>query len=82
MEITLALPSKTEASLTLDSVTVAEMLRVALYEQGVDFAAWKKEHYSKPVLMQIRHSAGVQKIVQSAIAQIGKQTDVLLKGLK
>ena len=81
MQITLDMPSKSEATLTLDSVTVAEALRVYLYEQGVDFAAWKKEHYSKPVTMTIRHAGGVEKVVKQAVAAVQKDAEALMKGL-
>lgn len=82
MDVSVTQAAKSEAVVMLDSVTIAEMLRVALYEQGVEFAAWKKDHYSKPVLMQIRHGAGVQKLVQGAVAQVQKETEAMLKGLK
>jgi hypothetical protein len=82
MHISVVQKSKHEATISLDSVTVAEVLRVALYEQGVDFAAWKKEHYSKPVLMIVRHADGVQKIINAAVGQITKQTELLVKELK
>lgn len=81
MHITLTLSSKSEATLSLDNVTVAEALRAYLYEQGVDFAAWKKEHYSKPVTMTIRHAAGVEKVVKQAVVAVQKDTEAMAKGL-
>jgi DNA-directed RNA polymerase subunit L len=81
MQISVTFPSKTVAVVTLDSVTVAEVLRVYLYEQGVEFAAWKKEHYSKPVTMTIRHAGGVEKVVKAAVGAIQKDGEALVKGL-
>jgi hypothetical protein len=81
MQVSVVAEEKGEMTLSLDNVTVAELLRVALYEQGVTFAAWKKEHYSQPVTMIIRHSSGVSKIVKQALAQIEKDVALLIKGL-
>ena len=81
MEITIDLPSKSEATITLSSVTVAEILRVYLYEQGVEFAAWKKDHYSKPVTMTVRHAAGVEKLVKQAVVAVQKDAEAMSKGL-
>ena len=48
MEINVLKSSKDEIELELDSVTIAEILRVYLNkDSAVTFAAWKREHPTK-----------------------------------
>ncbi len=82
MQITVSQVDKQEAHLAIDNVTVAEILRVYLYQEGVEFAAWRREHPSRPVSMVVKHSGGVQKVIKQAIATLKKECDVLVKGLK
>ena len=83
MEIKVLREEKNEIELELNNVTVAEILRVYLNEQGIDFAAWKREHPSKPVIFLIKSSGKtISKTVAEAVVQINKDCDFLLKGLK
>ena len=74
---------KNDLEVKVDNLTVAELLRVYLNEQGIDFAAWRREHPSKPALFKIK-SAGktVKKAVADAVAEIEKDIDGIRKGLK
>ncbi|MEK6889058.1 MAG: RpoL/Rpb11 RNA polymerase subunit family protein [Nanoarchaeota archaeon] len=83
MNIKILREEKNEIELELNNVTIAEILRVYLNEQGIEFAAWKREHPSKPVTFLIKSSGKtIAKAVAEAIAQINKDCDSLLKGIK
>lgn len=82
MNIEIVKEDKNEIELKINNVTVAEILRHALNEQGVDFAAWRREHPSKPVLMKIKHSGNIRKIVNDSVSAIKKECDSLVSGLK
>ena len=82
MEVKILSDEKGELDIEMSNQTIAEILRVYLNEQGVDFAAWKREHPSKPVLLKIKTSSGAKKAISSAISAIGKDCSVLLAELK
>lgn len=82
MNVQVISEEKGESEIEMDNQTVAEVLRVYLNEQGVDFAAWKRDHPSKPIILKIKSSSGVKKSVSSAIAAIGKDCATLLNELK
>ena len=74
---------KHSAEFKIDNLTVAEILRIYLNESGVDFAAWRREHPSKPLIMKIQTSEGtVAKAVADASAAIKKDCDKLAALLK
>ena len=59
------------------------ILRVYLNEQGVEFAAWRREHPSKPLIMKIQTSEGtVAKAVADATAAIKKDCEKLAALIK
>jgi DNA-directed RNA polymerase subunit L len=84
MEITILKQEKEDAELEIDRVTAAEVLRVYLNEQdGVEFAAWRREHPSKPALMKIKTKGKtVKKAISDAVAAVKKDADALVKVLK
>ncbi|MBU0760545.1 MAG: hypothetical protein KJ600_02190 [Nanoarchaeota archaeon] len=83
MEIEIVKQDKNELEVKMDNVTVAEVLRNYLNEQGVDFAAWRREHPAKPILMRIQTSGKtVKKEVSDAVVVIKKDLDSVLKGVK
>ena len=74
---------KNDLEVKIDNQTVAEILRVYLNEQGVDFVAWRKEHPTKPLILKIKTSGKtVKKAVSDAIAEINKDCEKLLAVLK
>lgn len=80
MNINVLKEDKHEVTLEIDNATTAEALRVYLYEVGVDFAAWKREHPSKPLLMTIKCAdKTIGKVVGEAIATLKKDANSLLK---
>lgn len=82
MQVEILSDEKGEAEIQMDNQTIAEVLRVYLSEQGVEFAAWKRDHPSKPIVLKIKASNGVKKAVASAISAIGKDCSSLLNELK
>ncbi len=68
--------------LRVDNLTVAELLRVYLNEQGIKFAAWRRDHLTKPVIFKIESSGKtVKKAVSEAVSAISKDLNSLVKGL-
>jgi len=68
----------------LDNLTIAEIVRVYLNkDSGVKFAAWKKEHPSKPAMLTIRtEGKGAKKALQDAISAIEKDTEKISNEFK
>lgn len=66
--------------LRVDNLTVAEVLRVYLNENGIKFAAWRRDHLTKPVIFRIESSGKtVKKAISEAISSINKDLDMLSK---
>lgn len=82
MNIEVVTQNKALVELHVDNSTVAEIMRVYLAEQGADFAAWRREHPSKPVILRIESEKGVGKAVGVAAAALRKDLDALRSGLK
>ena len=63
--------------LSIDNQTVAEIVRVYLnQDESVKFGAWKKEHYSRPLLLKIKtEGKTAKKALQDAISKIQKDLD-------
>lgn len=83
MEVEIIKDGKNEIELRIDNTTIAEILRVYLYEAGAEFAAWKREHPSKPAIMLIKSSGkSVKKCVAEAVAAIKKDAGALASAVK
>ncbi|HVY01567.1 MAG TPA: RpoL/Rpb11 RNA polymerase subunit family protein [Candidatus Nanoarchaeia archaeon] len=83
MEIEVVKEDKQSIELKVNNLTIAEILRVYLADQGIAFVAWKREHPSKPIIMKIDVSSGtVQKAVADAVAALKKDCDKLLSAIK
>jgi len=83
MNIEIVKHEKDSMEIKIDNQTVAEILRVYLNEQGIKFAAWRKEHPTKPLIFKIETDSGtVKKAVSDAVSAIQKDCDKVLKGLK
>ena len=66
--------------LRVDNLTVAEVLRVYLNENGIKFAAWRRDHLTKPVIFRIESSGKtVKKAISEAVSAINKDLNSLLK---
>ena len=83
MQVEVVKEEKNEVDISIDNITVAEILRSYLYEQGVEFAVWRREHPSKPALLKIKSSGKtVKKAVSEAISSIKKDCAALSGMLK
>lgn len=79
MEINVLKSSKDEIELELDSVTIAEILRVYLNkDSAVTFAAWKREHPTKkPSLIIKTKGKAAKKAIEEAVSEIEKDLEKL-----
>jgi len=83
MELSILKEGKNEVEIGIDSVTVAEILRVYLDKQGTDFVAWKREHPTKPALLKIKTDGKtVKKAVSEAVSEIIKDLEEVEKEIK
>ncbi len=74
MEISVLTNTKNELEVQIDNQTVVELVRVYLNkDSAVKLAAWRKEHYSKPLLLKIvTEGKSAKKALDDAIAAIQK----------
>jgi DNA-directed RNA polymerase subunit L len=83
MEVEVVKDDKNDMEVKVSNLTVVEILRVYLNDIGIQFAAWRREHPSKPAIIKIQSSSGtVKKAVADAVVAIGKDLDEIEKGLK
>ena len=83
MQIEILNNEKNIIELKIDNLTVAEILRAYLNKQGVKFAAWKREHPTKPVILRIESSdKTLKKTISEAISAIKKDLDKLVSLVK
>ena len=72
--------SANECEVRVDNLTIVEILRVYLNEQGIKFAAWRREHLTKPAILRIESSGKtVKKAISEAVSAISKDVDSLVK---
>ncbi len=71
MEIEILKQDKKELDIQLDSLTIAELLRNYLNENGADMAVWKREHPSKPIVLHIEGD-NPKSLLKKAITAIEK----------
>tara|TARA_Y100000310_G_C20661660_1_gene805134 strand:- start:453 stop:716 length:264 start_codon:yes stop_codon:yes gene_type:complete len=74
MEIKILKDDKNELEFQIDNQTIAELVRVYLnQDSSVKLGAWKKEHYSKPIVMKIEtDNKAPKKALHDAIAKAQK----------
>ena len=74
MEIKILKDEKNELEIQINNQTIAELVRVYLNEDSsVKLGAWKKEHYSKPLILKIvSDGKSAKKALQDAIAKAQK----------
>ncbi len=82
MNIEIVKQDKNNLEIKLDNPTVAEVLRVYLNAQGIEFAAWRKEHPTKPIIFKIQSSKSIKKAVSDAVEAIKKDLENIEKTLK
>lgn len=81
MEMEVIKSEKGDVEVKTNDVTLVEILRVYLNKEGVDFAAWRREHPDRPVIMKIQ-SKDVKKDVSNAVKVIKKDLDAVVKSVK
>lgn len=74
MEVKVLKDEKDVMDVELDSLTVAELLRVYLNKQGVKMAAWRREHPTKNPILHIEDS-NAKKALKTAVAEVEKELD-------
>ena len=82
MEVKILKQDKNELEVQVDNVTVAEILRVYLNKQGTDFAAWRREHITKPAIIKIKSKKTAKKEISDAVAAIKKDLSAVEKAIK
>jgi DNA-directed RNA polymerase subunit L len=77
MEIKILKEEKNELEVLIDNQTIVEILRTYLnQDESVKVAAWKKEHYSKPLLLKIiTDGKSAKKALSDAIAKCQKDLE-------
>ena len=77
MDIKILKNTKEELQAEIDSVTVAEILRVYLNKDAsVSFAAWKQEHPTENPLLKVQTKGkAAKKAVDDAVSAITKDLD-------
>ena len=74
MEIEVLRDEKNELEVQLDNQTIAELVRFYLnQDDNVKLGVWKKEHYSKPVVLKVKtEGKTAKKALQDAIVKAQK----------
>lgn len=74
MNIKILKDEKNELEVQFDNQTIAELVRVYLNEDSsVKLGAWKREHYSKPVILKVvTEGKTAKKALHNAIANVQK----------
>ncbi|MBU0894487.1 MAG: hypothetical protein KKF48_00835 [Nanoarchaeota archaeon] len=84
MEIDILKAEKEEVEVKLESLTIAELLRVYLNkDSGVSFVAWKRDHPTeKPILNLKTKGKTAKKAINDAVVAITKDLDKTLDDFK
>jgi DNA-directed RNA polymerase subunit L len=81
MNLEIIKAEKDDVELKIDNLTIAEIMRVYLNEQGVDLGVWRREHPFKPLTMKIQ-SSNAKKSVSDAVDSIKKDLEKLSAAVK
>ncbi len=75
---------KNELEIELNDLTLAEVLRIYLHKDStVEFAAWRREHPIKPIILRIETKGkSPKKALQDAVSLIEKESEALVKEVK
>lgn len=83
MNIEITKQEKNDVEIKIDNPTIAEILRVYLNKEEVEFAAWRREHPTKPVILKIKtENKTVKKTISDAISMIKKDLEKISGMLK
>ena len=84
MEVKIIKNAKEEIEFQLESLTLAELLRVYLNkDSAVNFAAWKREHITeKPIMLVKTKGKTAKKALSDAISAATKELDKIESDFK
>lgn len=83
MEIEILSHDKNNLEIKLNNPTVAEILRVYLNAEGIEFAAWRREHPTKPIIFKIQSEGKtVKKALSEAVEAIKKDLEKITAVVK
>ncbi len=84
MELNILKDTKEEIEVQLESLTIAEILRVYLNkDSAVIFAAWKREHPTKKPILAVRTKGkSAKKAVADAVSSVTKELDKLAEDFR
>jgi DNA-directed RNA polymerase subunit L len=84
VEVSVLKNEKNELEVELNDLTIAEILRVYLHkDSSVEFAAWRREHPTKPVVLKVvTKGKTAKKALEDAVALIEKESLKLVDEVK
>lgn len=84
MNIKILKSDKNEIEVEIDNLTIAEVLREYLHkDSSVEFAAWNRNHPSKPVILRVETKGkAVKKAIEDAVNAIIKDAAKLVSDVK
>ena len=84
VDVKVAKDEKNEIEIELNSLTIAEILRVYLNkDDSVEFAAWRREHPTKPIILRVETKGkSPRKAIEDAVEKIQKESDKLASEVK
>ena len=81
MEIKIIKEEKNSIDVQIDNLTIVELLRTYLNNEGAKLAVWRREHPSKPAVLHIE-ADNPKKLLQKAISSIEKDLDKVTDDFK
>lgn len=81
MEIKILKEEKEVLDVELGNLTVAELLRIYLNENGAKLAVWKRDHPSKNPVLHVEGS-NPKKLVKDTIEKLSKEIDSFVDEFK
>lgn len=84
MNIKILKSDKNEIEVEIDNITIAEVIREYLHkDSSVEFAAWKRDHPDKPVILRVEtKNKSAKKAIEDAVNIIIKEADNLVAKVK
>jgi DNA-directed RNA polymerase subunit L len=81
MEVKVLKDEKGELDIELESLTIAELLRVYLNNNGAKIAAWRRDHPSKNPVLHIE-ADNPKKLVKDTVVKLEKEIDSVVESFK
>ena len=81
MEVKILKEEKNTLDVELDSLTVAELMRVYVNKEGAKLAAWRREHTTSNPVLHIE-ADNPKKILKKAVAEVQKELEAIASEFK